>query len=358
MESIVADAIGQEGRQSRYRQALKNLEKYKEEGELTATEHKDVKEAISRGFEDAWDKLVRDPYINAGRWESIPKGPIYDFFMLGASPQVQTSPGKLKKLQKLAGQHPVVDAAIKVFEEIVPIALEIKELKGKIVKKKREAREKEATAAEKRRAMMGSNDVERVRSALKHITEDVREELYKSNLYWLTRVVTKWQEQYDPKNRQTTPWEFYRNSPFNRTLVSRVTERKGYAHDAPHELKDDWKSHIEKEAKTITQSMIDGFVEKNTNKLAPILSTKNNLKELRVVDSDTSTGTIEGTLKLSFEDESSFVVTSKVVWSYSKNGRPFSRYPTTFHNVVFPDGTKMRGRASEERMNTEFIGNE
>ena len=101
--------------------------------------------------------------------------------------------------------------------------------------------------------------------------------------------------------------------------------------------------------------MIDNFVHKNTQKLAEILTKKNNLKSVTLRGADTSRGTIEGTLGLDFNDNSSFIVHSKLVFSYSVHGKPFSRYPTTFHSVVFPDGTKMTGRASEQRMKDEFV---
>ena len=101
--------------------------------------------------------------------------------------------------------------------------------------------------------------------------------------------------------------------------------------------------------------MIDNFVYKNTQKLAEILTKKNNLKTVSLRGADTSRGTIEGTLSLEFKDDSSFIVHSTLVYSYSVKGTPFSRYPTTFHNVVFPDGTRMTGRASEARMKDEFV---
>jgi hypothetical protein len=128
-----------------------------------------------------------------------------------------------------------------------------------------------------------------------------------------------------------------------------------YRPNAPLVLKPDYDQYLEKEAKSITQNMIDTFVFKNTRKLAEILTKKNNLATVTLRGADTGRGTIEGTLQLKFKDNSSFIVTSTLVFSYSVRGTPFSRYPTTFHNVIFPDGTRMRGRASEERMNDEFV---
>lgn len=355
-ESIIANSIPHEGTRAVYQEQLQNLEKFKEEGELTATEHKEMRERFSRGFDTAWNKLVREPYINGGQWENIPKGPLYDFFMLDSSPQVHTSPGKLKKLKKHAGEHPVVDAAIKVLEEIVPIALNIKELKGKIVKKKRAVRDKEAAADNKQRVMLGHDDVERVRHALEQITDDLKQDLYKNNLSWLTRLVDKWVDQYIPGNEKTEPYEFYASSnPLGYMMLQRVTKRTGRYLDQEFELNPDYKTYLEKEATNITQDMINKFVYKNTQKLAEILVLKGGLKTVTLQHASTDSGTIEGTLSLKFKDGSSFIVTSGLVWSWSKHGKQFTRYPTTFHNVIFPDGTRMHGRASEARMKDEFV---
>lgn len=42
---------------------------------------------------------------------------------------------------------------------------------------------------------------------------------------------------------------------------------------------------------------------------------------------------MEGRLKVSFSDESSFEVRTSVVWSSSALGTVFPRFPVTFHNV-------------------------
>ena len=183
----------------------------------------------------------------------------------------------------------------------------------------------------------------------------MKEEVYQNNLTWLRGVVKTWHDQYNPENQKTHPREYFRNDHFRGMIIQRVTTRKGYGYDSPFILNDDYDEYLQKEAKKITQQMIDNFVYKNTQKLAEILTKKNNLKRVILRGADTSRGTIEGSLGLEFNDDSSFIVHSKLVFSYSVKGTPFSRYPTTFHNVVFPDGTRMTGRASEARMKDEFV---
>ncbi len=343
-----------EGRLKRFKSALDDYRRYKEEGEQTATEFKEMKEYLNSGISEAWNQLINQPFIYGGAWEKLP-GNLND--VIGNMyPALHTIPGALKKVKKLSDQdHPMTKAAIEFLTSLEEIATDIKGMKGNIVKKKRAAVEKEQTASEANRVMLGDDDVQRVKSALEQITEDLKQELYENNLQWITRLVDRWAEQYDSENDKTDPYEFYaKNNPMGYMILQHVTKREGDWRKTTYVLNDDYEAYLQKEANNITQDMMNKFVYKNTHKLAPILVKKGNLKKVTLRHASTDTGTIEGTLQLDFKDDSTFTVTSKLVWSYSRNGKQFTRYPTTFHNVKLADGTKMAGRASEERMNSEF----
>ena len=268
------------------------------------------------------------------------------------NPMLHTISGTLKRVRK-SPEHEVRNVAIELLSSLEQVSADAKGLKDKVVKKKKAVRDKEAAAEQKQRTMLGNDDVQRVQSALEQITDDLKEEVYQNNLTWLRGVVKTWTNQYNPDNKKTFPREYFRNDHFRAMILMRVTSREGY--DSPFSLNDNADEYLQKEAKQITQDMIDKFVLKNTNKLAEILTKKNNLKSVALRGANTSRGTIEGTLGLEFKDNSSFIVNSKLVYSYSVKGTPFSRYPTTFHNVRFPDGTRMTGRASEARMKEEFV---
>ena len=136
-----------------------------------------------------------------------------------------------------------------------------------------------------------------------------------------------------------------------------MTERKtagNYREEDPYKMKAGYKKIIEEEAQKITDSMIENFIAKNSSKLAVIVKKKDNLKTVILRRAYTDRGTIEGSMQLEFRDGSQFDVDSQLVQSYSKYGRPFVRYPTTFHAVKMPDGKRMKGKASEARMQKEF----
>lgn len=345
--SFVTKAL-QKRHKSWFEEGIDMMEKFKKEGELNQTEFKRMKELLQRGIEEAWTEIIRAPYFHSGRWENLPKD-VRDVGDLNTGLHLAES--SLKKAKKLP-DHEAVRKAIQFFETLVPLSKDIADLKTKIVKKKRAKRDAEAAAEANDRKLASHKDVKRVRKSLTQITERLKKDIQKENEEWLTSVVMKWKKQYNPENDKTGPREYYRNNAFNASIIERVTERKGYRD--PYTMKSGYKKIIEEEAEKITKSMIENFIEKNTSKLAEILYRKNQLTTITLRRTYTDRGTIEGTMELDFKDGSSFVVDSKLVQSYSKYGKPFVRYPTTFHDVKMPDGSKMKGRASESRMEKEF----
>jgi len=338
-------------RAEQFRTAIDNLQKYNEEGELTATELKELKGHLNYSISQAWNKLIREPFFHNGRYMDLPDK-VYD--IIGdINPMLHTISGALKRARK-APKHEAADTAIQFLSSLEQASADAKGLKDKVVKKKKAVRDKEAAADQKQRTMLGNDDVQRVQSALEQITDDLKEDVYQNNLTWLRGVVSMWNNQYNPDNKKTYPREYFRNDHFRAMIIHRVTSRES-GYNSPLTLNDNHDEYIQKQAKQISQDMIDKFVIKNTQKLAEILTKKNNLKTVTLRHADTSRGTIEGTLGLDFNDNSSFIVNSKIVYSYSVKGTPFSRYPTTFHNVQLPDGTRMTGRASEARMKEEFV---
>ena len=347
--SFVRSGIKEERRDKRFQDALDKLEQYKEAGELFQVEFKEMKEDLSRAIEAAWSELIRAPYFHAGRWENLPED-VYPVGDLNTGLHLVSS--SLKKAKKLP-DHPSTRAAVKFFTELLPVERDVKALKGMIVKKKKAKVEAEKKKEEKFQKHVASEDVKKVKRVLKRVTTKLRSEIQDDNLKWLKDIVSKWKKQYDPENEKTGPHEFYRNNSHNASIVMRVVERDSYY--SPFKMKKGYTKDLEKEATQMTDDMVENFIGKNTSKLAEIVSEKGGLKTVTLRRAWTGRGKIEGTLKLEFKDGSSFVVDSNLVQSYSVRGKPFVRYPTTFHNVIMPNGKKMKGKASESRMKKEFV---
>lgn len=106
-------------------------------------------------------------------------------------------------------------------------------------------------------------------------------------------------------------------------------------------------------AKKDAAAMRDEFIFKVIEKIAPIVENKGNLVGVREVSNTIQVGRLSGMLEVDFADGASFVVDNNVVYSHSVRGRPFARFPLTFHNVVLPGGGRMK-QPSEERMHSVF----
>jgi len=349
--SFVRSGFKQDSRDKRFTEALEKLKQYIEAGELIQVEFKEMKEDLQRAINSSWTELIQSPYFHGGAWERLPKD-VYDIGYLNTGLHLISS--SLKKAKKYP-EHELTQKVIKFFTELLPIERDVKTLKGKIVKKRKAAVDAEKKKEATFQKHVSSVDVKKVRTVLKRITTKLRNEIQEDNVQWLNDIVKKWKKQYNPENDKTDPYDFYKANPHNRSIVQKTIERSDGYHSS-WKMKKGYKKILEKEATQMTDDMIEGFIGKNTAKLAAIVSEKGGLKTVTLRRAFAGRGRIEGTLKLEFKDKSSFIVDSKIVHSYSKRGLPFSRYPTTFHNVIMPDGNKMKGKASEARMNKEFVG--
>jgi hypothetical protein len=119
----------------------------------------------------------------------------------------------------------------------------------------------------------------------------------------------------------------------------------------------DWEQQVEEHAEYAVEAMQNTFVFKNTRKLASIMTGKGSVGNHKIIDIDTRSGIITASIRFSFDDGSAFTVHQSIVASSTRDswGRvtDFYRFPTTFHDVLLPGGSKM-GMPSEERMNEIF----
>lgn len=113
--------------------ALTAMEKYENEGLVQKDEFADLKSTFNRAFEKSWSKHMREPFLNAGRWENLSSAE-YKFENSMGYPQCHTSSGMLKRLVP-APKGAMRDAMIKIMKECVLIAVRVQALKDKIGKR-------------------------------------------------------------------------------------------------------------------------------------------------------------------------------------------------------------------------------
>jgi hypothetical protein len=189
-----------------------------------------------------------------------------------------------------------------------------------------------------------SEELKRVYDSLVEMTNGVREEQKQELITRWKRSLMNFDEavKAGDKNRVRALAESY--DGYIISTCYDVREKK---------LSDDWESEVERKADKQVEEMQNMFVYKNTHKLTPIIEGKGGREEIEVLGISGSSGVITARLRIAFPDGSNFRADQTVVGSWSSRGTPFYRFPTTFHDVVLPGGTKM-GMPSEERMNELF----
>jgi len=100
------------------------------------------------------------------------------------------------------------------------------------------------------------------------------------------------------------------------------------------------------------------FVEKNTERISAIARRKSQPFRVQILRErdDQGVAGYGGDVKFTFDDGSSFTLRNKTIYKRSTGGRFFMQFPTTFHDVKMPDGSKMPS-PSEARMLDVFAGN-
>ena len=338
----------------RFNNSIEKLSFYIKEKELTATEFKDQKGNFNDAMQEAYDKFIREKYFYGGKGSSLPDGLRYD---LEIRPAAHLIPGQLKKIAKFKKKydHQILDDIEKFLKEVEEFAGKVASLKGMIVKKKKAEVAKKDAANASEQEILSHKDVKKVRKVLIQITKDVRRSVELSYEKYYKRELDKWKKQHDPEDRKTTVGVQYSRQPHLRSLLGSVV-KEGKGKGRYEQVVDEkWKSIFKKKAAKEADDMLEHFIIKNTAKLGKIVAAKDNMKSITMGNVNTSMGVLEGGMDLVFKDKSKFTVINKIVGSWSKNGNPFYRYPTTFHNVKMPDGNKL-GRPSEARMKKEFLG--
>ncbi len=109
----------------------------------------------------------------------------------------------------------------------------------------------------------------------------------------------------------------------------------------------------QKKGKEDRDGVEQSFMHKNIKKLSNIVEIKGIHVDITPIGhAFIDAGSIEGSLHFKFPDGSGFDVKNKVIINSRQDSR-FYQYPTTFHNVVLADGTKMK-MPSEQKMFEEF----
>ena len=323
-------------------------------GSIYNVDIKPVSSLINAALEDAFDSYWRNDYFSRPREERDDVSNDIDYMAWESLHLFPTLLKKLQKLQKANKDNTDLNALIPYVEEIVPLANAMKSIKkGEIIKGKKvttdnPVKQKYAPPPAKK------EDLEKVHKVLSALTEKFRKELVQNRIDQPQKVVTLFKEM-----KLKDPTLRFAHQAFPRDGDAKLIMQSLLG--STGEIRIDANVIIQEKAVQYAEDVLSKFIFKNMAKLTTIVGGKGNLKDVKLLRSSFGNNGLEGSLKLSFEDKSSFEVDTKTVWSqtggsrWTSGGKTFIKYPTTFHNVILPDGSKLK-TPSEQKMNSSFLG--
>jgi hypothetical protein len=265
-------------------------------------------------------------------------------------------PGKLKKLLKdrkgaTGFKAEYFEWMISRYTELNVLATEYADMKTRVFKRQPKTAEQKASEKQRYVAPMGKIESgQQVMKVLTDLTNSLKVDYSKA-------VTAMWVA--DAESIDVLPYEQQkklRTQVMSMGIWDRVSATgRIYDPNAAYKLKADYKKTLTKAGIKAGDDMQEQFIYKNAAKLVSILEAKPEglSTEPKILRMRADAGVFEGDIQIRFTDGSSFRVTNKVVVKRNQYGTVFNQFPTTFHDVIMPNGKPM-GSPSEERMNMVF----
>lgn len=329
----------------RFASALTALDQHVVANAIPNVAFTDLKSPIRRAMNDAWKHHVAGPFFYGQKANCHEVDQL--FFSLTAD-SLHLIESYLKRIDACTVQTAPVLAMRAVMQEFLPLAQRFAYLKDKIVK--RQVKTEDQKAAEQRFVPTPATPAatKMVWQFLIDVAERNKADLVLAFTDEYKRLVTSYMGA-SPKEQK----KMYCRPDF-RAPVHAAT-KAGLRLSEPRTWLPDADAKILALAEESATALRDQFAFKVLRKLAPIVEAKGNLSSIEEVARSVRVGQLTGTMHIQFADGSRFLVDNTVVHSYSIHGKPFVRFPLTFHAAVMPDGASMK-KPCEERMHTHFAG--
>lgn len=355
-----------QGRVDRAQAALDKLEQAIKDDKIFNVDFGEIKDTLTRALED----VLRHHLDSIGRdekdWDNSPHMMVYKAD-INTMVYLNQAKGQARKIKTFLDAHkdfPAADRtklekALAANEAAAEINDMLTKLKPKIIKGRKPS-EKEADPNTFHRKLGSAEAQKIVKDKLEAgIKEplDAYEEAVREWLQGMLDSISKNDTYVQPVDRQ------HRDPLLDRLFFQCFDAKKDYdASDKEKTVYKDVKLTKKDYAKTEAKAQRDGierrYLKKNIEKLSHIIDLKGNLTKIKELPTKkpsvkSGSGTVESGFSFEFEDGSSFKVVNKVITKYSFTGKQFEQFPMTFHDVKFPDGSKMKN-PSEEKMVTQF----
>lgn len=346
----------------RMRDSAAALDRATKEGKIYNAELEELKSSINYDYEHMWRELYYKPVEGGEKDPEDHRGKLFRH-MSDADIEPWINGGNYKKqirlLDAMIGTFKGNDADKKRLQELLKLhqaygALQdaLKALKPNAIKGRKPAEPDPNAFSSK----LGSKEaVEKVR---KHLLANISgpldefakqmEEHFEDTVHELEGTKEYSSDELDRLLRS------YKHQVFTHCFTFETSgwgKTRKYFNVKPSPAAKTWPKA---EAKRMRDDMQEGFLAKNIMKISHLLDLKGNLtkvtdlptKPVKVV---AGKGSLEAGFKFEFADGARFTVVNKIIINYSARGAAFYQYPTTFHDVVKADGSKLEA-PSEEKM--------
>ena len=328
----IAPYISSERYRTSFTDALNNLSAAADENEIYNARFNDYKSSVSRGIEYAYKTLfdkIRQDIIDSGQETS-------DLWSI-------TSMTDINKVSKIYNKMPVKNKEASNFmAAIIDLPNALKIMKSYVKTGKPPAVPKPGQFIKPVASLNASKlAINFMKEAVSTFEENLRDSVTKEN-----------KTAFDNIKNITEPSKLPK-TPTAVNVATMIFVVRSAAGKKTLELMPNAEARLDKLTNNTIDDIVSGFVSKNASKLALVLQKKGAPKSHNIIKTNIRNGMVENTMEFEFDDGSSFILESSVVYKYSKSGKLFFQYPTRFKNVKLADGSIMR-MPSEEKMIKEF----
>lgn len=314
-----------------------------------------VLDNIKRAWETAHSEIMKVNYYPV-LYEIPAMDPKRQEYTFDQPLNIAGIPKAIRELDKLRQRHPDprYDRISKFYHDTLALGPVMKELKSYAVKKTSKPVESRDQQTARFMAQFTPEQAKMVNNLFTQITQDVRKNLVQSFQKHRTDKVEEIVKlAHDPaKFRKAYSGDAVMRDAVNALYDVKVDRLNPNApvKVTPHP---DGANKLLQLVSRDVDDILQAYIAKNVKKLAAIISKKGNLKTAMKTALRYNGNGFESTVHFDFTDGARFTVKNSVVWVWNSFNTNFVRYPTTFHDVVNSDGSKMRS-PSEEKMNKEF----
>ena len=290
---------------------------------------KDFEEiAKEAGYKNAWDAT------------NVQKNPIFQEIQFLAIYSIANAVRRYNSIEKLKATYKTAKVkkfVAKWFSDLETIA--------KFAKKFEEVRKVVYPTPEEKKArelkvIKGRVNPE-IKKAIDEIGESFRVTIEENEFNHLTRVAEQFKLTYEkgmPTNlahdrRNPNRWMASILSPY----ISSKNESTGH-YDNTYRLVPDYKNKMNKDAKDISEQVIASWQSKMYNKLGGFMQELNQEFTTKV----TGKRERQSDILFKFKDGAQFKIRNQIVGKMSPLHNYFYTYPTTFHDAILPDGSKIK----------------